>query len=58
MRAMETVKPNVASVRWKNPEIYLVVPEMTAVSKPNRKPPSADTTVVNNSLRFINISFL
>ena len=53
--AIETVMPRVESVRLKNCVIYFVVPEMTAVSKPKRKLPKADTIVANNN--FLSNSF-
>jgi hypothetical protein len=49
MRAMETVKPSVASVSPNNGRRNRVVPEITAVSNPNRNPPSADTIVAKRS---------
>ena len=50
--AIETVIPRVESVRLKNCVMYFVVPEMTAVSKPKRKLPKADTIVANNNFLF------
>ena len=51
-RATETVTPRVESVRLKNWVMYLVVPEITAVSNPKRKLPRADTMVANNKFLF------
>ena len=41
--ALATVKPRVALLNWKKPSNQCVVPEITAVSNPNRKPPRAAT---------------
>jgi hypothetical protein len=43
---METVTPSVCGVSAKTCVNCCVVPEMTAVSKPNSRPPSAPTTVL------------
>src|SRR2546422_6841621 len=45
-RALATVMPNIPGESWKVCLRAPVVPEMTAVSKPNRRPPSAATTVL------------
>jgi hypothetical protein len=42
--ALATVKPRVALLSWKNSSSQCVVPEITAVSNPNKSPPSAATT--------------
>jgi len=52
-KAMDTVIPNVASVSAKYSVMNFVVPEMTAVSKPNRKLPRAETTVANKRFLFM-----
>lgn len=46
IRAMETVKPQRPSLKWKTPTSDFSVPEITPVSKPNRNEPSAATTVL------------
>jgi hypothetical protein len=55
---MDTVTPSVVSVRLKYSVMNFVVPEITAVSKPNRKLPSADTTVAKRRFRFIVFTYL
>ena len=50
--AIDTVIPSVVSVRLKYCVINLVVPEITAVSKPKSKLPNADATVANKSFLF------
>jgi hypothetical protein len=52
-KAIDTVTPRVASVRLKCCVMNFVVPEITAVSKPNRKLPNADTIVANRRFLFI-----
>jgi hypothetical protein len=42
--ALATVKPRVALPNWKKSSNQCVVPEITAVSNPNRNPPRAATT--------------
>jgi hypothetical protein len=56
--AIDTVIPSVASVRLKYADINLVVPEITAVSKPKRRLPRAETTVANNRFLFTSHSLL
>ena len=48
-RAMATVKPSEAGVRWYRFTSALVAPAMTAVSKPKSSPPSAATIVLLTS---------
>src|SRR5512147_1424411 len=45
--ALETVKPRLASLRLKCDFSQSVVPEITAVSKPNRRPPKAATRALD-----------
>src|SRR5277367_1067826 len=45
-RAIDTVKPRFTGLRKKRSESACVVPAMTAVSKPNSKPPSAPVTAL------------
>src|SRR5580704_19388562 len=49
---METVIPRLFDDRSKTCDSALVVPEMTAVSKPNSKPPNAATTVLFSNTEF------
>jgi hypothetical protein len=42
--ALATVKPRVALLNWKKSSNQCVVPEITAVSNPNKNPPRAATT--------------
>src|SRR5881275_2681415 len=53
--ALETVKPSAPGERPYVVVSACVVPAMTAVSKPNSRPPSAATTVLLSSVR---LSFL
>src|SRR5580700_1442191 len=50
--AMETVMPRLFDDRWKTCDSWPVVPEMTAVSNPNSRPPKAATTVLFNKTAF------
>src|ERR1700722_9664139 len=50
--AIETVIPKLFEDRWKTCESWPVVPEMTAVSNPNSRPPKAATTVLFNKTEF------
>src|SRR6202035_5610466 len=50
--AMETVMPRLFEDRLKTCDSWPVVPEMTAVSNPNSKPPKAATTVLFNKTAF------
>jgi hypothetical protein len=49
IRATATVKPNRKSPRLNTCSNDEIVPEMTAVSKPNKKPPSAATIVLQST---------
>src|SRR4051812_49312301 len=51
IRALATVKPSSPPERPNTRFRASVVPEMTAVSKPKRKPPSAATTVLSSRRR-------
>ena len=53
MRAVATVKPSENSLRWKTSRRFSVVPEITAVSKPKRRPPSAATTALRITREFV-----
>jgi hypothetical protein len=53
INAMETVNPSVESVKPKYGLRNSVVPEITAVSNPKRKPPNADTNVAKRRFLFI-----
>ena len=46
--ATETVMPKSSGERWKVCVRARVVPEITAVSKPKRRPPSEATTVLRS----------
>src|SRR4029077_3822100 len=50
--AMETVIPKLFEDRSKTCDSALVVPEITAVSNPNSRPPKAATTVLFNNTEF------
>ena len=45
-RPIKTVRPRVKGVRWYTTVNCWVVPAMTAVSKPNKRPPKAPTIVL------------
>jgi hypothetical protein len=51
-KAKETVMPSVTAERPKAEDIPWVAPEITAVSKPRRRPPRAATTVLKSMRGF------
>src|SRR4029077_1678039 len=50
--ALDTVTPSASGERWKRSVSAWVVPEITTVSKPNSRPPSAATTVLRRRTEF------